>query len=83
MVPGLLVMLPGLFLILPSLRRIVRRLDYAEYGGALLMGVDGVVVVGHGRSNAKAVKNAIGQARKAVEGSVVEAIRNGLTKAAK
>ncbi len=76
MVPGLVAMLPGLILMLPSLQRIVRRLDYAEYGGALLMGVDGVVIVGHGRSNAKAVKNAIGQARKAVQGNVVEAIRD-------
>jgi glycerol-3-phosphate acyltransferase PlsX len=72
-------MLPGLALMLPSLRRVARRLDYAEYGGALLMGVDGVVIVGHGRSNTKAVKNAIGQARKAVQGNVVEAIRDGLT----
>lgn len=79
MVPGLLAMLPGLALMLPSLRRVARRLDYAEYGGALLMGVDGVVIVGHGRSNTKAVKNAIGQARKAVQGNVVEAIRDGLT----
>lgn len=79
MVPGLLAMLPGLALLLPSLRRMARRLDYAEYGGALLMGVDGVVVVGHGRSNAKAVKNAVRQAHKAVQGRVVEAIRSGLS----
>jgi glycerol-3-phosphate acyltransferase PlsX len=79
MVPGLLAMLPGMMLMLPSLRRVARRLDYAEYGGALLMGVNGVVIVGHGRSNAKAVKNAIGQARKAVQGNVVEAIRDRLT----
>ena len=81
MVPGLLVALPGLALLLPSLKRVARRLDYAEYGGALLMGVDGVVVIGHGRSNAKAVKNAIRQARRAVEGNVVEVIRAGLTQA--
>jgi fatty acid/phospholipid biosynthesis enzyme len=37
-----------------------------------------VVIVGHGRSNARAVKNAIGQARKAVQGGVVEAIRTTL-----
>jgi phosphate acyltransferase len=79
MVPGLLAMLPGLALMLPSFQRVARRLDYAEYGGALLMGVDGVVIVGHGRSNTKAVKNAIGQARKAVQGNVLEAIRDGLT----
>jgi glycerol-3-phosphate acyltransferase PlsX len=76
--PGLLVMLPGLVLLSPSLRRIARRLDYAEYGGALLLGLNGVVIVGHGRSNARAIKNAIGQARKAVQGGVVEAIRSSL-----
>lgn len=78
MVPGLLAALPGLVLLLPSLRRAARRLDYAEYGGALLMGVEGVVVVGHGRSNAKAVKNAIRQARAAVEAGVLESIRAGV-----
>jgi glycerol-3-phosphate acyltransferase PlsX len=78
MLPGLVVMLPGLVLLSPSLRRIGSRLDYAEYGGALLLGVNGVVIVGHGRSNARAIKNAIGQARKAVQGGVVEAIRTGL-----
>ena len=80
MIPGLLIALPGLALMLPSLRRVARRLDYAEYGGALLMGVNGAVVVGHGRSNSKAVKNAINQARKAVQGGVVEVIRNGVAK---
>lgn len=75
MVPGLLAMLPGLVLMLPSLRRVARRLDYAEYGGALLMGVDGIVIVGHGRSNAKAVKNAVARARQAVECNVLEALR--------
>jgi glycerol-3-phosphate acyltransferase PlsX len=80
MIPGLLVGLPGLALLLPSLRRVARRLDYAEYGGALLMGVDGIVVVGHGRSNAKAVKNAIQRAREAVEGSVLDVIREGVAK---
>jgi len=81
MLPGLLAMLPGLALLVPSFSRAARRLDYAEYGGALLMGVDGVVVVGHGRSNAKAVKNAIGQARRAVEGGVLDVIRAGVARA--
>jgi glycerol-3-phosphate acyltransferase PlsX len=79
MLPGLVVMLPGLLLLSPSLRRVAKRLDYAEYGGALLLGVDGVVIVGHGRSNARAIKNAVRQAREAVHGGVVEAIRSGLT----
>jgi glycerol-3-phosphate acyltransferase PlsX len=82
LVPGLVAMLPGLALLLPSLRRVGRRLDYAEYGGALLMGVDGVVVIGHGRSNARAVKNAVGQARRAVQGGVLEVIRTAVGRGA-
>ncbi|MGD8998666.1 MAG: phosphate acyltransferase PlsX [Anaerolineae bacterium] len=79
MLPGLVVMLPTLLLLSPSLQRVAKRLDYAEYGGALLLGVNGVVIGGHGRSNARAIKNAIGQARKAVQAGVVEAIRSDLT----
>jgi glycerol-3-phosphate acyltransferase PlsX len=43
-------------------RRFRRRVDYSEYGGAALVGVSGLVVVGHGRSSAKAVRNAIAMA---------------------
>lgn len=78
MVPGLLLTLPGLLLLAPTLKRVARRMDYAEYGGAPLMGVDGVVVIAHGRSNAKAIKNAIRQARQAVEGNMIDAIKEGL-----
>ena len=38
---------------------IKKKLDYSEYGGAPLLGIDGVVIMGHGRSSAKAVKNAV------------------------
>ena len=78
MLPALIVALPGLLLLYPGIRRTLKRLDYAEYGGALLFGVNGVVVGGHGRSNAKAVKNAIRQAREAVAGNVLETIKAGL-----
>jgi glycerol-3-phosphate acyltransferase PlsX len=74
-VPGLLVCLPGLALLLPALRRIARRLDYAEYGGAPLLGVDGVAVIAHGRSNAKAIKNAVRMARDSVSAELVRVIR--------
>jgi len=62
--------------------RVGARTDYAEYGGAPLLGVDGVVIVGHGRSNAKAVKNAVRVARQAVEQQVVDTIRVGVRQAA-
>ena len=64
----------------PAFGRVARQVDPFEVGGAPLLGVNGVVIVAHGRSNGRALKNAIGQARKAVQGGVVEAIRDGLTK---
>ena len=45
-----------------ALRHFRRRVDYSEYGGAPLLGVAGVVIVGHGRSSAKAVRNAVAMA---------------------
>jgi glycerol-3-phosphate acyltransferase PlsX len=45
-----------------ALRRFRRRVDYSEYGGAPLLGVAGVTIVGHGRSSARAVRNAIAMA---------------------
>jgi phosphate acyltransferase len=50
-----------------SLAEAYRRLDYAEYGGAPLIGLDGVAIVAHGGSNATAIKNAIRAARAAVD----------------
>ncbi|MEA3376410.1 MAG: phosphate acyltransferase PlsX [Chloroflexota bacterium] len=63
----------------PAFKRVARRVDPFEVGGGPLLGVNGVVIVAHGRSNARAIKNAIGQARQAVMGGVVEAIRGGLS----
>ncbi len=64
----------GVFFLKSSLKKIKKKLDYSEYGGALLLGVNGVVIIGHGRSNIKAIKNAIEQSRKFVEKKVVEKI---------
>ena len=47
------------FFCLPVFAALKRDLDYSEYGGAPLLGVDGICLIGHGRSNAKAIKNAI------------------------
>lgn len=60
----------------PAFRRVARRVDPFEIGGGPLLGVNGVVIVAHGRSDARAMKNAVGQARRALRGGVVEAIRN-------
>jgi glycerol-3-phosphate acyltransferase PlsX len=47
-----------------------RKLDYAEYGGAPLLGLKGVAIVGHGRSNANAIKNAIRVAKEFYESGI-------------
>ena len=69
----------GLVFMMPSLKRFKKEIDYAEYGGALLLGVNGVVIIGHGRSNLRAIKNAIRVAKEEVERQVntkiLEAIR--------
>jgi phosphate acyltransferase len=61
-----------------AFRRVYKQVDPFEIGGAPLLGINGVVIIGHGRSNAKAIKNAIGQARMAVRGDVIQSISNGL-----
>ncbi len=63
----------------PAFKRVAKCVDPFEIGGGPLLGVNGVVIVAHGRSNGRAIKNAIGQARHAVQGGVVEAIRQGVT----
>jgi glycerol-3-phosphate acyltransferase PlsX len=63
----------------PAFGRVRKLLDDSEIGGAPLLGVDGVVIVGHGHSNAKAVRNGLGVAKSAVEGGMLQAISEGLT----
>lgn len=58
----------------PVLSEFISKLSYEEYGGALLLGVKGTVIIGHGRSTAKAVKNAIKTAIYAVQGKITEHI---------
>jgi len=62
----------------PAFRRVQKAIDPFEIGGAPLLGVNGVVIIGHGRSNALAIKNAIRQARDAVDGNLIAAIRQGI-----
>ncbi len=62
----------------PAFGRVRRRVDYAEYGGAPLLGVDGVCIIAHGRSDALAIRNAVRVAGDAVRNSVVDRIREGL-----
>jgi glycerol-3-phosphate acyltransferase PlsX len=64
--------------LMPAFGRARRRLDYAEYGGAPLLGVNGVCIVGHGRSNPLAIHSALRVASEAVRGSMLDRIRAGL-----
>jgi len=68
----------GALLAKSALREVKSRLDYSEYGGAPLLGVDGVVIVGHGRSNAKAIKNMVRVGKEAVEKGMLAAIKEGI-----
>jgi len=58
-----------------------RRLDYSEYGGAPLLGLKGVAIVGHGRSNANAMKNAIRVAKEFYESGINSRIEQELSAA--
>jgi glycerol-3-phosphate acyltransferase PlsX len=63
-----------------AFRQFKRRLDYSEYGGAPLLGIKGITIVCHGRSNANAIKNAIRVASEFCRHSVNDAIEAEFTK---
>jgi phosphate acyltransferase len=65
----------GTALLKPNLRRIKQRIDHAEHGGALLLGVDGICIVSHGTSQAPSIFNAIRLAAEAVDHKVSDQIR--------
>jgi glycerol-3-phosphate acyltransferase PlsX len=67
-------------MVLPALRGLKKKLDYAEYGGAPLLGVDGGFIICHGSSKARAIKNAVRVAREFSEKKVVEHIRDNIAK---
>lgn len=60
----------------PAFSDVRKRLDYTEYGGAPLLGVNGTVIIAHGRSDAKAIKNALRVAKQAVEQDVLGALKS-------
>lgn len=65
----------GAFLLKPALKKyLVKRLDYAEYGGAPLMGIKGGLIICHGASQARAIRNAIHMAKDFCEARVVDVI---------
>ena len=60
------------------LMRLKRRTDYAEFGGAPLLGVNGISMICHGRSSAKAIKNAIFRAETLANGRLIELIQRDI-----
>jgi len=70
----------GFILMKRNLKKLYKKVDYVEYGGAQLLGLNGVCIIGHGRSNPKAIKNAVKLARDFVRGRVLEKIKNEIPK---
>ena len=61
----------GALLMQPQLKEVKRLVDYSEYGGAPLLGVNGIVMISHGRSSPKAIKNAIRAAMREVDHNIL------------
>lgn len=64
-----------------ALAGVKKHIDYSEYGGALLLGVKGIVIIGHGRSDENAVANALSLGARALDADVNAHIVSGLAKA--
>ncbi len=70
----------GFFLMRRNLKRLYKRVDYSEYGGAQLLGINGVCIIGHGRSSPRAVGSAVRLARDFVVHRVQERIQAEMAK---
>ena len=68
----------GAALAKPAFDRVRKQLDYEEYGGVPVLGVNGISIISHGRSKAKAIKNAIRVARQAANARLPEVISEGM-----
>ena len=68
----------GYLLARRAFRRFRRRVDYSEFGGAPLLGVGGLTIVGHGRSSAKAVRNAVTMASRFVREGFTAHVEAGI-----
>ncbi|MBE9010352.1 phosphate acyltransferase PlsX [Pseudanabaenaceae cyanobacterium LEGE 13415] len=66
----------GVTLLKPNLKRIKQRMDHAEHGGGLLLGVDGVCIISHGSSQAPTIFNAARLAKDAIDNDVLDRIRS-------
>jgi glycerol-3-phosphate acyltransferase PlsX len=62
--------------ILPSIKSVLKKIDSSEYGGAPLLGLNGLSIISHGNSNSRAIKNAIRAATKAVDEDIIGKLSN-------
>jgi glycerol-3-phosphate acyltransferase PlsX len=70
----------GAVLVMPALKKLGKRLDVTEYGGAPLLGVNGCCIICHGSSDAKSICSAINVANEYVKNNVVDRIRDSIEK---
>ncbi len=70
----------GAALAMPAFRNFKKSMDYTEYGGALMLGVNGGVIKAHGSSNAKAIRSTLRQAASFIKGDVVNVIKQEISK---
>jgi glycerol-3-phosphate acyltransferase PlsX len=68
----------GGYMAKPAFKKVGKLMDPSEYGAVPLLGLNGLVFVGHGRSNTHAIVNALRATRKAVSGGLLNAIREGI-----
>lgn len=68
----------GIALLAPVLKKIKKRVDYTEYGGAPILGFQKLVIKAHGRSNAKAIKNAVLLAETSIENHLIDHMQNSI-----
>ncbi|WP_300393461.1 phosphate acyltransferase PlsX [Fusobacterium sp.] len=66
----------GVFFMMPALKRIKKKLDSSEYGGALFLGLNGISIKAHGNSDANGIKNAIRVAKEFTENRFVEKLKD-------
>jgi glycerol-3-phosphate acyltransferase PlsX len=69
----------GALLLKPVFESIKKQYDYEEHGGTPLLGINGVCIISHGSSSAKAIKNSLLVAKKCIEEKLIEDIRQGVT----
>ena len=70
----------GALLLKPYLKKMKEKVDYRQYGGAPLLGVNGVVIISHGSSDSLAILNAIKVAKETAAGKIVNIIEEEIIK---